>query len=94
MAGLTAGSFTTLIMHPLDLVKVRFQVADKPAPASLAADVKGKGRMGGVGVVRFGKDVYGAMADAVTKDGWKGLYRGLGPNVAGNASSWGLYFLW
>jgi len=22
-----------------------------------------------------------------------GLYRGLGPNVAGNASSWGLYFL-
>lgn len=79
-------------MHPLDLVKVRFQVADKPLVTP--ADVKGKGRMGGLGVMRFGKDVYGAMADAVTRDGWKGLYRGLGPNVAGNASSWGLYFLW
>jgi hypothetical protein len=33
------------------------------------------------------------MREAVTKDGWRGLYRGLSPNVAGNASSWGLYFL-
>jgi len=93
VAGLVAGSFTTLIMHPLDLVKVRFQIADKPNPQTLSSIEKGKGRASG-GVVRFGKEVYGAMAEAVKKDGWKGLYRGLGPNVAGNASSWGLYFLW
>ncbi|GAA5970670.1 hypothetical protein JCM3765_005262 [Sporobolomyces pararoseus] len=26
--------------------------------------------------------------------GLRGLYRGIGPNLVGNASSWGLYFLW
>jgi solute carrier family 25 folate transporter 32 len=68
-------------MHPLDLVKVRFQIADKG---------KGLSRAPSAG---FGREVYGAMREAVTKDGWRGLYRGLSPNVAGNASSWGLYFL-
>jgi solute carrier family 25 folate transporter 32 len=89
IAGLTAGSITTLFMHPLDLVKIRFQLADSP---SIAA--KGKAPAGRGGIVGFGKDVVGAMGDAMKKDGYKGLYRGLGSNVAGNASSWGLYFLW
>ncbi len=35
-----------------------------------------------------------ALNDIVKADGWKGLYRGLSPNVAGNSASWGLYFLW
>ncbi|KAI9433790.1 hypothetical protein BJY52DRAFT_1131959, partial [Lactarius psammicola] len=26
-------------------------------------------------------------------EGWGGLYRGLGPNVAAKANSWGVYFL-
>lgn len=68
-------------MHPLDLVKVRFQIADKG---------KGPSRTPSAGL---GREVYGAMRDAVSRDGWRGLYRGLSPNVAGNASSWGLYFL-
>lgn len=36
----------------------------------------------------------GALNEIVKADGWKGLYRGLSPNVAGNSASWGLYFLW
>ncbi|BGP15178.1 hypothetical protein JCM10213_008682 [Rhodosporidiobolus nylandii] len=28
------------------------------------------------------------------RDGLGGLYRGMAPNLVGNASSWGLYFLW
>lgn len=83
LAGLTAGTITTMVMHPLDLVKVRFQIADPPRGANGAPLRAG-----------FGKQVLGALKDAVGKDGWKGLYRGLSPNVAGNASSWGLYFLW
>lgn len=35
-----------------------------------------------------------ALNEIVKVDGWKGLYRGLSPNVAGNSASWGLYFLW
>jgi solute carrier family 25 folate transporter 32 len=34
-----------------------------------------------------------SLRDIYVKDGVKGLYRGVGTNVAGNASSWGLYFL-
>lgn len=29
-----------------------------------------------------------------TEGGVRGLYRGITPNLVGNASSWGLYFLW
>ncbi|KAJ9475447.1 Mitochondrial FAD carrier protein FLX1 [Pseudozyma hubeiensis] len=43
---------------------------------------------------RIGNDMVGALNDIVKADGWKGLYRGLSPNVAGNSASWGLYFLW
>jgi len=61
-------------MHPLDLVKVRFQ-------------------LGEVQHKRFGRALYDVLADAVRADGWRGLYRGLGPNLVGGAGSWGLYFL-
>ncbi|EIW82171.1 mitochondrial carrier [Coniophora puteana RWD-64-598 SS2] len=62
-------------MHPLDLLKVKFQVAtEKPA--------------GGAG-----KHIWNTLRDIRVQDGWKGLYRGVSPNITGNASSWGLYFL-
>ena len=83
VAGFGAGTFATLVMHPLDLVKVRFQLADDSQPTASGSRQK----------PRFGRAVYGALADAVRTDGWKGLYRGLVPNLVGGASSWGLYFL-
>ncbi|TKY88240.1 hypothetical protein EX895_002950 [Sporisorium graminicola] len=43
---------------------------------------------------KVGNDMVGALSEIVKADGWKGLYRGLSPNVAGNSASWGLYFLW
>ena len=42
---------------------------------------------------RIGRGIWLALRDIRVSEGWRGLYRGLGPNVAGNASSWGLYFL-
>jgi solute carrier family 25 folate transporter 32 len=76
-------------MHPLDLVKVRFQLSEHPSSSSL----KGKERAITSPTPRFGTGVYRALEDAVKVDGWRGLYRGLGPNIVGGASSWGLYFL-
>lgn len=74
-AGLGAGVVAVLCMHPLDLLKVKFQVAtSKP--------------QGGIG-----KQIWLSLKDIKVQEGWKGLYRGVGPNIAGNASSWGLYFL-
>ncbi|KLO09929.1 mitochondrial carrier [Schizopora paradoxa] len=62
-------------MHPLDLLKVKFQVStSKP--------------QGGIG-----KQIWYSLRDIHASEGWRGLYRGVGANIAGNASSWGLYFL-
>ncbi|KAJ3570168.1 hypothetical protein NP233_g4585 [Leucocoprinus birnbaumii] len=41
----------------------------------------------------IGKQIFYALRDVQQQQGWKGLYRGISPNIAGNASSWGLYFL-
>ncbi|PPQ68658.1 hypothetical protein CVT24_005389 [Panaeolus cyanescens] len=41
----------------------------------------------------IGRHMYNCLKDIKQTNGWKGLYRGLMPNIAGNASSWGLYFL-
>ncbi|RSH85743.1 hypothetical protein EHS25_003884 [Saitozyma podzolica] len=91
VAGFGAGSVATLVMHPLDLVKVRFQLADDRPPANAP------GATGGASLTQkrpgLGRAVYGALQDAVKVDGWRGLYRGLIPNLVGGASSWGLYFL-
>ncbi|KAK0206046.1 mitochondrial carrier domain-containing protein [Desarmillaria ectypa] len=41
----------------------------------------------------FGKHIWYTLKDIKQQQGWKGLYRGVGPNIAGNATSWGFYFL-
>jgi len=40
-----------------------------------------------------GKHIWYSLRDIQQSQGWKGLYRGVIPNIAGNASSWGFYFL-
>ena len=50
--------------------------------------VSTRGPEGGVG-----RGIWRALRDIHANEGWRGLYRGLSPNVAGNATSWGLYFL-
>lgn len=65
-------------MQPLDLLKVQLQVSTTSKTRST------------LGQIAFG------LREIVKRDGGirKGLYRGIGPNLVGNASSWGLYFLW
>jgi len=75
VAGLGAGVVTVLCMHPLDLLKVKLQVATTNPQAGI------------------GTAIWNALRKIHASEGWKGLYRGVGPNIAGNASSWGLYFL-
>lgn len=41
----------------------------------------------------IGTLIWHSLRDIKATQGWRGLYRGVGPNIAGNASSWGLYFL-
>jgi hypothetical protein len=77
VCGIGAGIASTLCMHPLDLLKVKFQVANRSH-----------------GGPSIGRQIWTGLQGVVRQDGWPGLYRGLGVNTLGNASSWGLYFLW
>ncbi|XP_066158239.1 solute carrier family 25 member 32 isoform X1 [Euwallacea fornicatus] len=75
LAGISGGAISTLILHPLDLMKIRFSVSDGrttvPQYTSLSS----------------------AFYTVVRQEGFKGLYRGVAPNVWGSGSAWGFYFL-
>lgn len=86
--GLGAGVVSTLFMHPLDLVKVKFQVSTTTSLGeSLVKAAKGR-KPGTL------EEIWGSFRDIGSRDGVRGLYRGLTPNLVGNAASWGMYFLW
>ena len=100
VAGVVAGTVSTLCMNPLDLLKTRFQVnqsAFSAVPTERSPSYQAIARrrwlywgMGGRQIVDIADGIYGIYKNY----GWGGLYRGVVPNVVGNASSWGLYFLW
>ncbi|KAM0788934.1 hypothetical protein ACM66B_003009 [Microbotryomycetes sp. NB124-2] len=80
-AGIGAGLVSTMCMQPLDLLKVKLQVS--------TATHQPRETGGAFGLI------WRSLKEIVkTEGGIKGLYRGVTPNLVGNASSWGLYFLW
>ncbi|KAH8411057.1 hypothetical protein KR222_011281, partial [Zaprionus bogoriensis] len=76
VAGVSGGVTSTLILHPLDLIKIRFAVNDGRTAA--VPQYRGLGS---------------AFATIFRQEGFRGLYKGVTPNVWGSGSSWGLYFL-
>lgn len=74
-AGVSGGVASTLLLHPLDLLKIRFAVDDG---------------------VKERPKYYGlrhAFATVYKQEGFRGLYKGVTPNLAGSATAWGFYFL-
>ncbi|TRY72311.1 hypothetical protein TCAL_05380 [Tigriopus californicus] len=78
VAGVSGGVVSTLILHPLDLLKIRFAVDDgksiekhRPQYSSLRH----------------------AFRSIFQQEGVRGLYKGVTPNVAGAGTAWGFYFL-
>lgn len=96
VAGFTGGVTSTLILHPLDLLKIRF--AGKKYLLfiilfRLTFHVF-------FFIVNDGRNAipnYAGLGNAVTtifrQEGIKGLYKGVTPNVWGSGSAWGFYFL-
>lgn len=104
VCGIGAGVVSTLCMHPLDLLKVKFQVATAATgPAVVPAGAAGPGGAAAVATpphptrqqqpLGVGRQIWTTLRSIAREDGVRGLYRGLSPNIAGNAASWGLYFL-
>ncbi|KAH8821503.1 mitochondrial carrier protein-like protein [Xylogone sp. PMI_703] len=73
IAGLTAGSVSTLAVHPLDVIKTRLQIHRSVTRTPINS----------LQVLR-----------TLTTNGHaiQNLYRGLTPNLLGNATSWSLFF--
>lgn len=89
ISGLAAGFTTTIITHPLDLIKVRLQLSNKTStkPFELLSSV----------VRGIGESANKAYDNAAVKKPkpyyvLQQCYRGVGPNLLGNVSAWGLYF--
>lgn len=76
IAGLSAGTMATLIVHPLDIVKTRMQIHRSTA-SSTSTPITAKAVMRGL-----------LQADRPVT----AVYRGLMPNILGNATSWASFF--
>ena len=77
IAGLSGGAVSTLLLHPLDLLKIRFAVDD--------------GKNDGTRPKYMG--LRHAFGSVLRQEGFLGLYKGVTPNITGAATAWGLYFL-
>lgn len=82
VSGMTAGGVSTILLHPIDLVKVRMQTD---------TSVTSGGSSGGGGgqFVR----TFRMLRNLQTLYGSRALYQGLSANIIGATSSWGLYFM-
>ncbi|KAI8606891.1 hypothetical protein BC830DRAFT_1223604, partial [Chytriomyces sp. MP71] len=102
LAGFAAGAVSTGVLHPLDVVKTRspafppaFKVVGEPHSQSTAAGVNLRSHLAVDESSRRGASGYGLRGTVNTfrmiqaQDGIKGLYRGLGANLAGACFSWG-----
>ncbi|KAI8977071.1 mitochondrial folate carrier protein Flx1 [Mycotypha africana] len=79
LAGFGAGMVSTALLHPLDLIKIRLQVD--------VARYSNKNKMMGA--------TFRSFKSILAEEGvWKGLYRGVTPNIAGATVSWGFYFMY
>ncbi|GAB0136093.1 hypothetical protein EsDP_00004410 [Epichloe bromicola] len=76
IAGLSAGVVATLVVHPLDIVKTRMQIYRSAGPSSPAPTT--------VAILRSLTSNNQAVMSS--------LYRGLTPNLVGNATSWASFF--
>ncbi len=85
IAGFCAGAASTALLHPLDMVKTRFQVAEGNI-ASLSTN-NGEKRQRRIGAT-FRTVLHVARTEGIVG----GLYRGLSANMAGACCSWGIYF--
>jgi len=76
LAGVSGGVVATSILHPLDLLKIRFAVND--SKWKLSSSTRPSYRS--------------TVATILRSEGVQGLYQGVTPNILGAGSAWGFYF--
>jgi solute carrier family 25 folate transporter 32 len=82
LAGVSGGSVSTVLLFPLDVIKVRLQVTEGNRSVAEAGLSNNNHRLGALRALR----------GIVKHEGVIGLYQGLTPALVGSAVSWGGYF--
>lgn len=92
VSGLCAGFSTTMVTHPLDLVKVRLQLSPEKSrvPFDLLRDVVG--RINELARARSAASAHRSSPSRLFLYTIGEYYRGITPNLLGNIAGWGLYF--
>ena len=90
VAGSGAGVATTVILHPIELVKVRLQAQEAGGARGGGAPSSSSSPAASLPRYRGTRD---ALRSMIRVEGWRGLYAGLAPSVTGSGVAWGLYFM-
>lgn len=88
IAGTLGGAVSTILLYPLDLVKVRLQVFESTRSGAVASSVASVSTTSNRGGTSMSHVVRGILRH----EGFFGLYNGLTPAIVGSATSWGGYF--
>ena len=81
LAGLAGGTVSTMLLLPLDNIKVRLQVHEGDPSTNATTEYK-RSRLGAMRIVR----------GVIRHEGVVGLYQGLAPALIGSSVSWGGFF--
>ena len=93
IAGLSAGLVSTIVVHPLDIIKTRLQ-GEFSFPVYQCAELTLLVDTSAHPLINSSRAVF---RDILRNEGptrLAALYRGLTPNLVGNSCGWALYFLW
>jgi solute carrier family 25 folate transporter 32 len=90
LAGGCAGLTTTAILHPLDSIKVRFQVYEGKTGVLLLS--KTPNTITTAETLKYKTTWNFFKHSLMTKGGLRSLYSGVIPSLIANTASWGLYF--
>jgi solute carrier family 25 folate transporter 32 len=98
IAGTVAGAAATAVFHPLELIKVRWQVYEEACiKQKLKLKTSPLQTPTSANVPAY-RPKYKSLFDTIlnvykTENGVRGLYKGLGVNTMASGSAWGIYFL-
>lgn len=105
LAGIAGGSASTILLYPLDLVKVRLQVDERRpktqqhAPPAAATRYPTSATSTATNAATHAvksihkRTIYSTMRGVIRTEGYAGLYKGLTPAIIGSAASWGGFFI-
>lgn len=90
VAGTAGGAFSTALFHPLDLIKIRWQVYENATLKLIKTTSKNT-------KVSIDRPAYKSLSDTFSsiyksENGVRGLYRGVIINTLASGSAWGIYF--